>query len=166
VNHERQPPPRSGWVEVQTPAILIQQLKPLAVSTWVSGPLRVISTLVNADLPDGSGVGEQWHISLTRKARRPHPTDVRRALRAFDLAGAEEDNHHPGNARHFWRPVDPTKRVDCECKDTDAVVVEKDGYTFSTPAAGPCSGCQFEAATGKPCPLHPTEIANESKGPR
>jgi hypothetical protein len=156
---EKRPPPHSGWLEVQTPAILIQQLKPLAVSTWISGPLRVISSLVLADAPDGSGVTEQWHISLTRKAKRPHPTDVRRSLRAFGLVGAEEDNHHPGNARHFWRPVDASKRVDCECKETDTVVVEKDGYTFSTPADGPCSGCQFEGLTGKRCPLHSTELS-------
>lgn len=149
---ERQPPPRSGWIEVETP--LQVRASSLAASSWVSGPVRVISTLIVADLPDGSGAGEQWHVSIARKNKRPKPTDVRRALRALGLVGAEEDNHHPGNARHFFLPVDPAKRGDCECKTTETVIVQDDGYRFTTPKDGPCSGCSLEEITGKSCMIH------------
>ncbi len=71
------------------------------------------------------------------------------------MVGAEEDNHHPGNARHFWRPLDPSHRVDCECKEDEVLVTDADGYRWTNPQDGePCRGCDFESLTGKPCPLH------------
>jgi hypothetical protein len=125
-------------------------------SVWESGPVRVISTLDMATLPDGSGIiGPQWHISIARRGKRPHATDVRRTLRAFRMVGAEEDNHHPGNARHFWVVCDPAKRVDCECKEDEVLVTDADGYRWTNPAEGePCRGCEFQSLTGKSCPLH------------
>lgn len=139
-------PTASGWIRVA----LVEN-----GSVWESGPLRVISTLDQAELPDRAGIGPQWHVSITRRGRRPHPKDVRRALRAFGLVGAEEDNHHPGNARHFWRPVDPSHRVECECKEDEVLVTDAGGYQWTNPPEGePCRGCEFERLTGKRCPLH------------
>lgn len=141
-------PTANGWLRVA----LVEN-----GSVYESGPIGVISTLDQAELPDRSGIGPQWHISIVRRGRRPHATDVRRALRAFRMVGSEEDNHHPGNARHFWRPLDPARRVDCECKEDEVLVTDADGYHWTNPQDGePCRGCEFERLTGKPCSLHRT----------
>lgn len=134
----------------------------IASSVWRSGPITVVSSLQMADLPDRSGVGPQWHVSISNSGKRPKPHHVRRALRAFGMVGAEEDNHHPGNARHFWLPCDPAHRVDCECKVDEVTIVEPDGYRWTNPvgaAALECRGCEHErvmATLGRaaPCPIH------------
>lgn len=108
-----------------------------AWSVWRSARLVVITTLVRAELPDGSGeVGLQWHLSIVRRqAARATDEDVMRTRRAFGLLEAEEDNHEPGRARHLWLPVDPARRVDCECKATEIVVTEPTGHQWSSPPA-------------------------------
>ena len=129
----------------------------LASSVWQSGPIRVCTALEQAEYPDGDGAGPQWHISITTMGKRPKPNHVRRALRAFDLVGAEEDNHEPGNARHFWLPVDPAHRVDCQCKEDEEVIVDPDGYTWTNPrpeSGEECRGCAIAPVTGRPCPIH------------
>lgn len=131
----------------------------IAVSMWSRRAVRVISELCTVELPGGAGdVGPTWHVSVTRLARRPMPRDVARALWDFDMAGAEEDNHHPGNARHFFLPVDPAFRGLCECKSTEDVIVDADGYAWTNPkehAPEGCRGCALERLLGgKPCPIH------------
>lgn len=125
------------------------------ISVWHSRGVTVISTLDMAKAPDGSGdVIPQWHISVTRRGRRPRADDVTRALLAFGMTGAEEDNHHPGQARNWFLPVDPSRRVDCECKETEVVVVEDDGYTWTTDPSD-CRGCEHERMFGTPpCRFH------------
>jgi hypothetical protein len=146
--------PGTGWTQHTPPA---PNTGALASSCWTKGPILVISELVLAELPDGSGIGEQWLVSVSRRGKRPKPHDVRKALRAFGMVGAEQDNHHPGVAHHYWRPVDPERRVDCECKADERIVTDADGYQWTTPVDGPCRGCELEGLTGKPCPLHPKE---------
>lgn len=145
--------PDSGWQEIPCP----WTIEGLSRSAWESGPLRVLSALIEADLPDGAGVGLQWHVSISRKGRRPREKDLRRALRAFGMVEAEEDNHHPGVARHFFLPVDPMHRVDCECKRSDEQIVEPDGYRWSNSRQGTCRGCEIAPLTGRPCSLHQQE---------
>lgn len=127
-------------------------------TAWHRGLIRVLSSLrVDIELPDGSGTGPQWHVSISRSGKRPKQRDVHAALRAFGMLGAEQDNHHPGVAQHYFMPVDPAHRVACECKTTEDTVVEKDGYTWTNPrpeTGESCRGCDFEKAHGKPCPLH------------
>lgn len=158
MSEQQEKRPRGNeWTEIETPAPAIAPCTgTVSASTWVYAKVRVISTLVMAELPDGSGeLGLQWHISIARRAKRPHETDVRRALRAFGMVGAEEDNHHPGNARHFWLPLDPSRRVDCECKAEEATVIEPDGYRYTNPHdPAECRACDFQRLTGKPCPFH------------
>lgn len=149
----REKRPRSSeWTEVRCPPTA----EGIARSAWVSGPVFVISTLIECDLPDGAGVGLTWHLSLTRKGKRARPTDARRVLRAFDLVGVEEDNHHPGQARQFFQPVDPAHRVSCECKTSEEQIVEPDGFRWSNPrpGQGACRGCELEDVMGVPCRLH------------
>lgn len=121
---------------------------------FIRGPLRVISTLTMAKLPRREDGGLQWHVSASRAGRRPSDRDMELVRAAFGLRDAEEDNHHPGIARHLWLPVDPAHRVGCECAEDERVVVEPDGYTWTTPHDGPCRGCELRVLTGKACPLH------------
>jgi len=157
-------PKDSDWAQVPLPASVVSALVVIdgCASAWLSGRLRVLSALEQAELPDRSGIGPQWHVSITAgQDRRASPGQVRRALTAFGMLKGEEDNHHPGVARHFWMPVDPSHRVDCECKETEDLVVEGDGYRWTNPKPedGACRGCEFEASMRtkgfeRPCPLH------------
>jgi hypothetical protein len=149
----REKHPRTGGWQYRGAA---PQLRPPA-SVWQKGRFLVVSSLDQAELPDGSGQsGPQWHLSISilGAARRARDEEVARALAVFGLAGAEEDNHEPGRARHFWLVVDPARRVECECKTTETVSVEPDGHRWSTPKEGPCSGCANALLTGMPCTLH------------
>lgn len=129
--------------------------------------VRVITALEHAVLPDGSGeTGLQWHVSAsyytpgTIASRRPSDRDMKGVRWAFEMKEAEEDNHEPGSARHLWLPVDPSRRVDCECKEDEETIVEPDGHTWTNPLEGRadpsrCRGCRASPITGRPCPLHP-----------
>jgi hypothetical protein len=70
--------------------------------------------------------------ALLPAPRRPNDSEARRALEAFGAAGFEEDNHSPGIARKFWRPVDG-KAEPCPCKEN--LIVEPDGYAWSSSGA-------------------------------
>lgn len=127
-----------------------------SVSAWTDGRVLVISALELAEAPDARGDSiPQWHISVSELGRRPSKSGLRRALKAFGMHSSEEDNHHPGFARHFWLPVDKTRRVTCQCKEDEDVIQESDGYNWTNPRDGECRGCELEALVGKPCPLHP-----------
>lgn len=152
---QREKRPGAKWERREM--TLLRPATLLSVSWWSLGKVFVCSALENAELPDRSGVGPQWHISISRSGVRPSATDVAKALRAFGMVGSEEDNHQPGVARHFWLPVDPAHRVDCECKEDEDTIVEPDGYRWTNPNNGePCRGCEFQQQFGKPCPVHVT----------
>lgn len=151
-------PKNREWRELPLPRPVALLDTNIHASRWQRGTVIAISALEMAELPGTDHEpGPTWHLSISRLGKRPKPRDVEHALRDFDLVGAEEDNHHPGGARHFFQPVDPAYRGVCECKATEQVIVERDGYTWTTPhgpAEGPCRGCEFERLRGKPCPLH------------
>ena len=151
-------PHTDGWrsIPVKEAAAVLRRPNIIAVSAWQRGPTCVISALELAEYPDGNGFGPQWHVSVSRLGKRPKWNDVRATLRAFGIVtDAEEDNHHPGNARHFWVPLDPARRVECQCKADEEVVVDRDGYVWTNPKDGTCRGCEFSQLIGKVCPLHP-----------
>lgn len=101
-------------------------------SAYSVGRIRVASQLIIAELPTGDGVGPQWIVSISRGGRRrPTNGECRRLLRHLGIGDAEEDNHENGIARKFWYPLDPSQRVDCQCKADEEQVVEPDGYTWS-----------------------------------
>lgn len=132
------------------------------------GRLRVLSALALAKAPSGDDTILQWHLSVSRpprsadgRGRRPDDAELRRVRLAFDLVDAEEDNHHPGIARHLWLPVDPARRVGCECKADEVVVVEPDGYAWTNPVdADPsvCRACEIArllpSSLVDRCPVH------------
>lgn len=151
---KREKLPRSGSAWSRRPDFWSND-EPLSRSTWTDGRLVVITDLILAEAPDGSGdLIEQWHLSATHLGARCSDREMRRVRRDFGMRDAEEDNHHPGNARNLFLPVDPKRRVDCECKATETVVVEVDGYTWTNPTDARCRGCELEELIGKPCSLH------------
>ena len=154
---EKQPGP--GWDPERWPGP-----RPATASAWRCGPIFVLSEFAVAESPDGNGVGPQWLISISESGRRPKPKQVRKALRAFGMVGAEEDQHYPGVARHFWQPIDAAHRAQCQCKASERVVVEADGYTWTTPVDGECRGCELEQTTGAACPVHRPEAQGNRRG--
>ena len=69
-------------------------------------------------------------VSVSVAGKRPSDDVVRGVLADFNLEGAEEDNHSPGIARHFWLDDGRTIQPECECKRTEETVVEADGYKW------------------------------------
>jgi hypothetical protein len=118
-----------------------------------SGPILAVSSIQTCEMPDGKGLGQQWLVSVSAMGKRPKDHHVRRALRAFGMVGAENDTHHPGNAKHFWLPVDPARRVDCQCKTDEDVIVDGT-YAWTNPKDGPCRGCEIAPLMKRPCPIH------------
>lgn len=97
--------------------------------------------------PDDSGdYIPQWLVSVS--ARRtvagvlvdeplvPTDAEMRRVRLDFGMTDAEEDNHADGVARKLFLCVDPRRRVDCECKATERVIVREDGYRYSVEIEG------------------------------
>lgn len=117
----------------------------------------VMSDLIWSQYPKGTGSGLQWHISISLQdpPRRPPTNLCMEILATFGMPHVEEDNHHPGVARHYFCPLDPSERVDCECKESEETIVEPDGYKWQN-AKDPaeCRGCEYEAMTGKSCKIH------------
>lgn len=151
---ERRPNKDSGFREVEKPRVRQQVIR---ISGWVRGNLQVISSLQIMDMPDGSGErGPQWHVSVSRQGlRRASNADMERVRKAFKMQQAEEDNHQPGVTRNLMLVCDPARRVTCECKETEEVIREPDGFEWSNPTdPAKCRGCEHERLMGKPCPLH------------
>lgn len=142
---------------------------PEGQAAWVMhGGLLAVSSLIDAELP-GSGepplVGPTWHISVSH--RRDHAAstpeqprctvsdlDVLSVVDCFDLPAYDEDNHHPGVARHLFCPLDEQYRTACECKIAEVTRVEPGGYRWTTDPAKECRGCLYARMYGKPCTIH------------
>lgn len=144
---------------------------PRVVGTvWLSADgLIAISDLTEALLPGADGAaGPTWHVSVSRRGvastiiggSRPSDDDLRRVIDAFEMPGFDEDNHFPGVARHLFCPVDERYRGACECKLTETLITEADGYVWSNDETAGCRGCHYKAVAtlagdpAPPCPLH------------
>jgi hypothetical protein len=125
---------------------------------WRAGPLLAISSVNMMQLPGApaGATGWTWLVSVSSRGRRAKAHEIRRALRAFGMQLAEEDNHQPGMARMFFMPVDVAFRGVCECKVDEDVIVEADGYRWQNPKEGEgrCRGCTYALATGLRCSIH------------
>ena len=130
---ERLPGKTSGWRRANRWAPP-PDMKTQSVSAWMRRGVFMISALELAEAPDGTGdVIPQWHVSMSKRndahdvaSKRPTDEECNQALACLGMTGAEEDNHHPGVARHFWMPLDPKRRVDCECKADESGIVDPD----------------------------------------
>lgn len=124
-------------------------------SAWKShDDLFAISSLNHAPLPgtDPPELGPQWMISVSRSPDRSRTEDVQRVVDCFAMPAFDEDNHHPGIARHLWCPVDPAYQQACECHIREVNVVDGD-YVWTT-EPDDCRGCEYERLVGTPCPIH------------
>ena len=145
----KSPPSWARWTYY---GYLVPPAGAAAQYVWTRGPLVVISSLIHAEFR-----GElRWHWlvsvsgNLTGASRRAavlaSPKDVsnkekRRATddelatvrKHFGMDNAEEDNHQPGCGRMLFRLCDarPDDPALCECKETEEVVTEPDGFTWS-----------------------------------
>lgn len=102
---------------------------------WSRGRLRVLSSLIHAEFR--GQLRWQWLVTVSasgpRGRQRATDVELSRALRDFGMERAEEDNHQPGVSRAFFllcdaKPDDPAV---CECKETEEVIVEPDGFAWS-----------------------------------
>ncbi|WP_162941576.1 hypothetical protein [Desertimonas flava] len=141
---------------------------PDGATGWVSHDgLLVLSTCAVMELPgqpDGVN-GLTWFLSVSRldgdttEARRASDDEMARVVECFDLPAFDEDNHFPGVSRGLFCPIDPQYRAACDCKITETVVVEPDGFEWTNPTDGECRGCSYEHAAARfgqtsPCPIH------------
>lgn len=86
--------------------------------------LQVLSAIDIADDPANPGAPPRayWHVSVMARGvlfgMLSIATDeqLERVRSAFDMGGAEEDNHGPGKARHLWLACGSTRQPDCACK--------------------------------------------------
>jgi hypothetical protein len=151
--------PERGFSRRQMPADIEAATRG---SAWVTSfGVQVISSCVDAELPGTDGqTGPSWHLSVTVNhwrtgLRRPVTNEMWEAIDSFGLPAWEEDNHHPGAARHLWCPINPAYRGVCECKLTEVTVTEPDGYQWTTPTDGPCRGCEHARMfPGRRCTIH------------
>lgn len=115
--------------------------------------LEAIVVVVTCDYVanDGDDPGSHWedHASISVASRADplhenwrfmrHATDaeVSFTVQALRMHGCMEDNHADGpsggagKARNVWLALDPAHRRECECKTTEEVIVEADGFTYS-----------------------------------
>jgi hypothetical protein len=128
------------------------------MSAWRSndGVLTVTSGCHVTELPGGAGrVGPSWLVAVSTAAgRRATADEVRHVVATFAMPAWDEDNHHPGVARHLWCPHDEAARLACECKVNERLITESDGYQWTTDDTKGCRGCQYQALTGRLCPVH------------
>lgn len=147
----RQPRKGSHWRELgydpRSHAVVYQR-----------GKLRVLSSITIMELPqqpEGT-VGPTFHVSVSMAGAPVPDRELMRVRRDFGMLDAEEDNHHPGVARHLMMPKDPRYRVTCECKVDEEVIVTA-GIAWTNPRdATPenCRGCEAVHIHGRPCPIH------------
>lgn len=132
------PNPGSGWVVSLPLTMKVRALTHDDSTLWIGHGLAVIST--GGDMEYQGVVCPHNHISVSvadRHDRRPTTSELDRVRNNFDMVDAEEDNHSPGVARHLFLPLHlPRGTVGvCDCKADETVIVEPDGYRWSTQAA-------------------------------
>lgn len=134
-----------------------------SIEAWRSHDgIQVLSQRADMQLPGASHgvVGPTWLVSVTWNRQRPTDAHMARVVDAFAMPAFEEDNHYPGVSRSLFCPLDEAYRLECECKLTEVVVVEPDGYTWTNPTDAPCRGCDLTKLQAlnhlpvTPCPIH------------
>lgn len=144
--------PPAHWTRVR----IAPELHGRGVEGYVYGSLLVTTELSSMEAPDGSGEPiPTWLIAVSRSGGRPSDRDVDRARRAFGMEAGAEDNHNPGITRTFFLTVDPARQRECECKVSEQLITEPDGYQWSAdrdPAK--CGGCDWARGRGTKCPVH------------
>lgn len=144
--------PPSHWTRVP----IVKELAARGAEAYGYGGLMVTTELATMEAPDGSGEAiPTWLIAVSRRGSRPNDRDVDRARRAFGMEAAAEDNHSPGITRAFFLTVDPARQRECECKVSEQLITEPDGYQWSADRdPSKCGGCDWARSRGRKCPVH------------
>jgi len=89
-----------------------------------------ISVLSSVEAPEKI-LGAEYHVSVTKNGKRCTSNEGNFAIKAFDMEGADEDNHTL-IARNYWRPVaDNLAEHVCECKKTEPkIVMDKGDFIY------------------------------------
>lgn len=104
------------------------------INRWTNGAVVACSSRHAAVEVKKSGLlVPQLHVSISDGGQRATDDVVRAALADFGFEGAEEDNHQPGIARHFWLVEGLGVQPDCECKKVEETIVEPDGFRWQRP---------------------------------
>ncbi len=97
------------------------------VLLWRCDGIQVLSAV---ESPEGF---PEFHVSVTVLTGLEYPekrcaTDQELELvrAAFEMGGAEEDNHGKGIARHLWLKVGSHRQDACACKQDEERTVEGD----------------------------------------
>lgn len=115
-----------------------ESVLPPGGSMWMTTDGLLVSTSCSPmPLPQSGGkVGPTWLVEVSKNRGRPSDDDMRRVVECFAMPAFEEDNHFPGVTRALFCPVDEVYRGVCECKLTEKVIVEDDGFTWSDDGTG------------------------------
>lgn len=89
--------------------------------------------------PAKAVIAPHYHVSVVN-LRTAIPAscsdeEMERVREAFDLAGAEEDNHGPGKARHLWILCGRTREPQCPCKQDEERTVDGTRVRHDVPEA-------------------------------
>jgi hypothetical protein len=150
--------PRHGFSRWRTPRGVDE-----TIHCWRSHDgLTVTSQLADMFLPgtQDTEIGPVWLIAVSHRGARPTDEHMARVVEAFAMPAFDEDNHYPGITRSLFCPIEESYRNACECKLTETVIVDDDGYTWTNPTDGGCRGCDLAAMQQvirqpvTPCPIH------------
>lgn len=89
--------------------------------------MRVISSVDTID--EGHDKGPNWHVSVSKAGARCTHEEAVQVLSDFGAVGFDEDNHLPGQARHFWLNIEKHLQRTCPCKENEKPTIEGD-YTY------------------------------------
>jgi hypothetical protein len=123
-------PTGNGWREFQPPQVILNEGWP--VRGFFIGNISIFSSVEVVEKVDGSGLGPEYHVSLSKVVPRSHiervPLDQALAIMRKFGDGWLEDNHVPnGKVRNFWRPVaEKLTEEECPCVETEPAVIEGD----------------------------------------
>lgn len=129
-------PKGEGWRKVTT-LFLEQNSDEVGIAPMVcwSHPLSMTSVMSSTHwVTDDGDPHWEWHVSVSGHRRTgyapPSRMGLNKALVDFGMLGADEDNHLPGVARHFWLNVGQTTQAPCDCKATEKPHDEGDGFIW------------------------------------
>ena len=128
--------PTRGFQRRRDP--LAESVLPAGASIWQTVDGVIVTTSV-APMPlpqSGGKVGPTWLIQVSHHGQRPDDATMRRVVECFAMPAFEEDNHFPGVSRSLFCPIGPGYRGICDCKLTEVVHVEDDGFTWSDDGTG------------------------------
>lgn len=117
-------PTGKDWQQVRMPSVLPDS--GCTTEAWVHKDGFFAISAVEA--PEPERVGAEYHISISKAGGRCTPEEALWVLLEFGIPEAEEDNHHSGIARQFWRPcADKEVGNECPCKEEETAIVEDGG---------------------------------------